>query len=312
LERPMGDVHRPFQPNDDFDVGRWRSVADRVVVSVLDLISYHIGTYSGDAEVWLRYRDTMRRVAREVDGVTVISVDVARLAEIERLPIGPDRLYPIPYGTEHLTGNELARVPAELLARGFHSEQFILCLGTNYSHKNRDLAIRAFLELRRRGWALALVLVGAAVPWGSSRAREDSQGVGEIFVLPELPSEERNWLFRHASLLFYPTSAEGFGLVPYEAARFGTPSVYVSFGPLGEIAGEQPVLARDWSPEALADAAEGLLRDPALASQQVEACLAAGAPYTWARTTEELVTMYRELMARPPRYPWSAGKCPSP
>ena len=137
------------------------------------------------------------------------------------------------------------------------------------------------------------------MPWGSSRSLEAQEDLdGKVFVLPGVSSEERNWLLRHASLVLYPTSAEGFGLVPYEAARFGTPTVYVGFGPLAELGGGQPGVAYSWEPEALADGAEALLTDPALARQQVLASISGGAPYTWGRAAESLAEMYRRLLAR--------------
>jgi glycosyltransferase involved in cell wall biosynthesis len=298
----VADVfHRPFQPNVDFDVDRWRLSAQRVVVSVLDLISFHIGTYSGDGQAWARYRESIRSALRTVDGVIVISDDVRRHLEFERMPVAPERVFVIPCGTEHLSGEEAARLPAELAARGFVAGEFLLCLGTNYTHKNRDLAIRTTQELRRRGHDLALVMTGPVVPWGSSRALESRAAPRDgVYVLPEVSSEERNWLVRHASLVLYPTSAEGFGLVPYEAARFGTPTVHVGFGPLREVGGDLPVQAENWHPDSLADAAEALLSDPALARRQVASCLEVGATYTWANTTEMLTQAYRTILSRPP------------
>jgi len=297
--------HRPFQPHERFDIQPWRTVCDRFVVTVLDVIGYQIGSYFPNPENWLDYREGMRRTVSLSDGVTVISNDVREQVQFEQLPVDPSRLVAIPYGGEHLTGNEPARMPDELLARGYVAGEFLLCLGTNYSHKNRDLAARAFRILRERSWNLSLVLAGAFVPYGSSRLLEAFEITDEddVFVLPDISSVERNWLFRHASLVLYPSSAEGFGLVPFEAARFGTPTVNVAFGPLAEMARDIPVTAPDWSPQSLADAAEKLLRDPALARAQVEACLAAGTEYTWARTAEALTGFYRQLVARPPRWP---------
>ena len=60
---------------------------------------------------------------------------------MERLPVDPQRLHAIPFGTGHLTGDEPMEMPRELIARGFVEGQFILCLGTDYAHKNRDLAL---------------------------------------------------------------------------------------------------------------------------------------------------------------------------
>ena len=123
----------------------------------------------------------------------------------------------------------------------------------------------------------------------------------DVFSLPDVTDEERNWLLRHASVVLYPTAAEGFGLVPFEAARFGTPTVAVPFGPLREVNNTAPVWSASWDPVDLADAAQALLEDPALARRQVDAVLANGARYTWSRTAEGLVKAYRDLIARPQR-----------
>lgn len=297
--------HRPFQPDQRLRVDAWRGVCDRFMVSILDVIGYQIGDYFIGPDVWLEYREVMRDVLSVVDGVTTISDDVRQQVELEHLPIDPSRLFVVPYGTEHLTGDEEARVPAELVARGQHAAEFLLCFGTNYSHKNRDIAIGAHRELRRRGWNLTLVLAGAFVPFGSSRILESfvDDGIDPVVVLPDVSSEERNWLLRHAQLVLYPTSAEGFGLVPFEAARFGTATVHADFGPLREIAGGRPpVVAADWTATAFANAAEEILRDPESRDRQVQASLVAGGKYSWERTAELLTTAYRTLISCPPRF----------
>ncbi len=300
-------AHRMTQP-DDFSVDRWRGVADRVVVTILDLIAYRTGSYHSTPEEWRMYRDAIRRGTAAADAVTTISDDVKHQVELERLPIDPSRLVSVPFGTEHLRGDEPAHIPSELLARGFIDSQFILCLGTDYTHKNRDLALATVAELRRRGWRHVLIMAGATVGDGSSRLsetivrlREEETLDRDVYVLPDVTSAERNWLMRSADLVLYPTSAEGFGLVPYEAARFGTPSLFTNFGPLQELAPDIPVAAEDWLPETLASSAERLLGDPALAEKQTRACLAAGTTYTWAKTGGELIDLYYRVLARPPR-----------
>ena len=161
---------------------------------------------------------------RRADGVTTISEDVAHVLAQERLPVDRDRVFPVLYGTEHLSGHEPAEFPEELANRGDLGRQFVLCLGTDYAHKNRDLAVAVHQELRRRGLALTFVLAGPSVPFGGSRNAERQllQDDDDVLFLPNVSSRERNWLMRHATVVLYPTSAEGFGLVPFEAARFGT------------------------------------------------------------------------------------------
>jgi glycosyltransferase involved in cell wall biosynthesis len=300
-------VHRPIQPDNAFSVDRWRAVGDRVVVTVLDLIAYRIGSYQASNAQWFAFRDSFRRGVQQADAVTVISDDVQRQVELERLPVDPSRLFVVPLGTDHLSGDEPAEIPDEFLARGFVAGEFVLCVGTDYSHKNRDIAVRAVEELHRRGWSHALVMAGPNVPFGGSRHAEAAAALRagpafdhDVFLLPDVPSAQRNWLFRHASAVLYPSSAEGFGFIPFEAARFGTPTVFVGFGPLGDLAGEVPVTASDWSPAAVATAAEALLSDQDVARRQVEACLAAGAGYTWTATGARLTEVYHHMLAMPP------------
>lgn len=301
-------AHRMVQPDQWFSVDRWRTVADRVVVTVLDLIAYRNGAYHENTDEWLLYRDALRSGVAAADAVMVISEDVKVQAEMERLPVDPQRLHAIPFGTEHLTGDEVTEIPRELVTRGFVEGQFILCLGTDYAHKNRDLALAVMADLRQRGHSHALVMAGPTVPYGSSRLSEANRMLhgappikSDVYLLPDLPSSERNWLIRHADLVLYPSSAEGFGLVPYEAARFGTPTLFTRFGPLQELAPDIPVAAEDWSPDALAAAADVLLSDPEQARIQVESCLAAGTKYTWAATAERLTNLYHHVVALAPR-----------
>lgn len=298
-------AHRPYQP-DRVMQSAWRDIAARTVVTVQDLIAYRNGAYHASPEAWLGYRDGMRSSLSLCDGVVVISDDVREEVERELLPVPADRLFVVPCGTDHLTGGEATEVPPVLVRLGAVAAPFVLVVGANYAHKNRDLAIGAVRELRRRGFAdLRLVLVGAAVPFGSSRVEESVAHDPVIddwcISVLDVPSKQRNWLLRHAALVLYPTAAEGFGLVPFEAARFGTPVVTVPFGPLVEAMPDAPVSSRDWDPHSFADAAGQLLTDPDLAAAQVAAATATGEQYTWDRTAAGLIAAYRLILGTPRR-----------
>lgn len=299
---PKADIlHRPFQPS-SLPWRNWRGVADRILVTIQDLIAYDIGAYYVPDQ-WIAYRDNIRAGVSNADGIVVISHDVEECLYQERLPVINERLFVIENGTDHLTGHEPEAFPAELRARGWAARPFLVVLGANYSHKNRDLAIRVLKILQEQRPDLGLVLAGVAVPDGSSRMLEAVEGFGAdgVTTIPDVTSEERNWLLRHAEICLYPTAAEGFGLVPFEAARFGTPTVFARFGPLAEVLPGVPYAADAWDPAALAAVCEQLLADPQRSQEQVEATLKAGTRYTWDATAERLVSAYRRLLAEPPR-----------
>ncbi len=298
-------LHRPFQPDSLIPWDRWRQLAKRTVVTLQDLIAYRIGSYHDSGERWLQYRGNIETAARNADAIVAISADTRDSVVEERLPIDLQRVHIAKNGGDHLGDTDVEQIPAELVARGMAAMPFLLVLGASYSHKNRDLAIRTWNTLRERGHAIGLVLAGAVVAKGSSRQEEAvarrASDEDALLVLPDVSSAARNWLLRHAAIVLYPTSAEGFGLVPFEAAAMGTPTAHVNFGPLRELI-DSPDLPRDWDPAHMADYCQQLLADPRQGARNIRHILASGAPLTWDATATDLVHAYRQILAGAPRH----------
>jgi glycosyltransferase involved in cell wall biosynthesis len=222
--------HRPFLPGDGYAPEEWRGVADRHLVTVLDLIAFNAGDYFRSPEGWHEYRARVRDMARLVDGIVVISDDVRDAVARAALPVDRSRVFVVPLGTDHLGPQPPPEPSPDLAARGLAGGPFLLCLGTNYACRNRDVAIGAWHALREQGHGLDLVLVGGAVPFGSTRLVESQYAGAEgLHDLPSVSADDRNWLLAHASLVLCTSSADGFGFVPFEAARLGTASASVRF-----------------------------------------------------------------------------------
>lgn len=298
-------LHRPFQPDSLIPWDRWRQLAKRTVVTLQDLIAYRIGSHHDSGERWLQYRGNIETASRNADAIIAISADTRDSLIEERLPIDLQRIHIAKNGGDHLADTDVEQIPAELVARGMAAMPFLLVLGASYSHKNRDLAIRTWNTLRERGHAIGLVLAGAVVAKGSSRQEEAlarrASDEDALLVLPDVSSAARNWLLRHAAIVLYPTSAEGFGLVPFEAAAMGTPTAHVNFGPLRELI-DSPDLPRDWDPAHMADYCQQLLADPQQGARNIRHILASGAPLTWDATATDLVHAYRQILAGAPRH----------
>jgi glycosyltransferase involved in cell wall biosynthesis len=296
-------LHRPFQPDRPIPWERWRALAKRVVVTLQDLIAYRIGAYHPTGEAWLAYRHNIADACAKADAVVAISDDThASIAE-ECFNISREQIHTAKNGSNHLDESALDEAPQELVEKGMIAVSFLLVLGATYAHKNRDLAIRVWQELRRRGHNVALVMAGANVPKGSSRVEEAvaRRGGDDMLVtMPDVSSGVRTWLLRHAAVVLYPTSAEGFGLVPFEAAAMGTPTAHVNFGPLRELI-DNPDVPRQWSVDALADFTQRLLTDPSAARENIGGILRSGNVLTWDDTAASLVDAYRKSLARAAR-----------
>ncbi|WP_231109301.1 glycosyltransferase [Stenotrophomonas maltophilia] len=297
-------LHRPFQPDRPIPWDRWRQLSKRIIVTLQDLIAYRVGSYHETGQHWLEYRNNIEAASRYADAIVAISDDTRESIIDERLAVELQRIHVVKNGGDHLTDTDVEQVPQALVEKGLAAAQFLLVLGASYSHKNRDLAIHTWKELRRRGHNVALVMAGAVVAKGASRqeeavARRDADE-DHLVVMPDVSSAVRNWLLRHASIVLYPTSAEGFGLVPFEAASMGTPTAHVSFGPLRELI-DSPELPQDWNPVHMADYCQQLLQDPALAEKNIKHVLASGSRLVWAATAADLTQAYRQTLATAPR-----------
>jgi len=307
-DAPRSDiVWYPNQMDGRGTMNTARHLGTRVVTTYLDLIAYDIPRYHATTLAWQVYRALQRRIALSVDGVTTISSDVAvrLMSEVPRLD--PKRVQPILLGLDHVAMEAVPEtVPEQVreLAAAVGGKRFVLVLGNDFAHKNRDFAIRAWQRVLQAGQQCDLVLAGLHVRTSSSKTAEDDLKAlhvdlrGRMHSVGHVDSASRAWLLSHAAVVLYPTSAEGFGLVPYEAAALGTPSTFTDFGPLREVSGVAG-LPMGWSLEAYAADLVSLLSDPAAAQARVAALRQAIARHTWAGFAEELVAFCRRVAAMP-------------
>jgi glycosyltransferase involved in cell wall biosynthesis len=304
-DAPQVDIiHRPFQPGSKIPWDRWRHLAKRTLITVQDLIAYRNGFYFKNSDEWREYRNNFRAQVAQADGIVSISHDVVDPILEEALPISKDSIFVIENGIDFRSSNEAMSMPNVMIERGLEAASFLVVLGATYAHKNRDFAIKIWAELKKRGHKLALVLVGANVPFGSTRGEEAYLLNGthkDVVILADVSGEERNWLLRHSSLALYTTAAEGFGQIPFEAAQFDKPSLFVSFGPLKELIND------DKSPEifdleALVERAEELLTDSSAAKQLISKIKGLSSTLSWQQTAKKSVDAYFELLSRPKKY----------
>lgn len=279
-----------------------RSWGNRVITTYLDLIAYDIPRYHASPQAWDSYRTLQRTTALASDGITTISADVSQalLAEIPLLD--PRRVQPIPLGLDHIDrGNVPLEPPTELSAvsRAVESRPFVLILGNDFLHKNRDFGVRVWQELLRSGVNCDLVLAGLHVNSSSSRDSEQEALAshvdlrGQVHTLGHVSSDSRAWLLANAIAVLYPSSAEGFGFVPYEAAAVGTPSSFTLFGPLAELTGVTDA-PRTWQPSDYVEDLRRLLSDEQHAARRVEDLTRSIEKRSWSDFAGELVSfMYR-------------------
>ena len=276
---------------------RARSWGDRVITTYLDLIAYDIPRYHASPQAWDSYRTLQRTTALASDGITTISADVSRRLLQEVPLLESRRVQPISLGLDHVEESDVpADAPADIasVARDLDARPFILVLGNDFLHKNRDFAVRVWQELLRSGVACDLVLAGLHVNSSSSRAGEEQALAahvdlrGTVHTLGHVSSQSRAWLLAHAAAVLYPSSAEGFGFVPYEAAAVDTPSSFTLFGPLTELTGVTDA-PHSWRVDEYVQDLRQLLSDEQEAKRRIRTLQDAIKRRSWSDFADELV-----------------------
>jgi alpha-1,3-rhamnosyl/mannosyltransferase len=108
----------------------------------------------------------------------------------------------------------------------------------------------------------------------------------------ELPA-----LYTGAELFVFPSLYEGFGLPVLEAMACGTPVVCSNVSSLPEVAGDAACQVNPLAVDELAAAIGRVLGDAALRQQMRERGLAQAARFSWTRTAQETLAVYRQITA---------------
>lgn len=293
---PADIVHRPYQVNNPGDLPLLASIGQRLIVTHQDLISYYNPAYFADARSWEAYRTFTRLALSLADRAIFLSEHVRDDAFREEL-VDPARAAVIRCGVDHLL-DEAAEVPAPAASIPTDA-QALLCIGTDFHHKNRVFALKMLAELQRHHqWDGYLMLAGATVTNGSSKPEEttllsgDRQLTDRVVDCGPVSEAEKAWLMRRAALVLYPTIAEGFGLVPFEAANEGVACMWAPGTALDEVLPAAHASIVPWDAQLTADRALELLSSPQAHERIVAAAKAAGAELTWDQTATDLVAQY--------------------
>ena len=175
-------------------------------------------------------------------------------------------------------------------------ERFILFVGTIEPRKNVTRLIEAFATLRPCGLKL---VIGGAKGWFYEDvfARVEELGLeGKVMFPGYIPGSELPLWYNAAELFVYPSLYEGFGLPPLEAMACGTPVVTANTSALPEVVGQAGLTVDPLDVEGLAEAMRRALGDEALRQEMRERGLQRAKVFSWTKTAQETVQVYRRAM----------------
>ena len=176
------------------------------------------------------------------------------------------------------------------------SQPYVMHIGNNGFYKNRVGVLRIFERLRKVS-GVRLVMAGPP-PAAELLAQAKSPSLaGQVDFVVDPDDGQLGELYRHASLMLFPSLYEGFGWPPLEAMAFGCPVVCSSAGSLPEVVGDAALLCTPDDEERMAEFCNLVLGDATLAEDLVARGYRRVTDFDVARMGEQLLRVYSHVLS---------------
>lgn len=265
------------------------------VVAMHDLTFFDHPEWHERSKV-IYFRRMIEAAARRADVIVTGSHDAADGLR-ERFKVRGE-IVVVHHGVDHARFAPPGELSADpdwtALARHGIRYPYVAFASTIEPRKDVPTLVRAFARIALAHPDLQLVIAGGD-GWGVAQARAavSASGVSTRILRPGyLDDTTLAALFRRASVIAYPSLAEGFGMPALEALASGAPLVTTSGSALEEVVGDAALLVPPADPEALARALASALDDAAVAARLRAAGPKRAAEFTWVRSIAAHVDAY--------------------
>ncbi|PKO17491.1 hypothetical protein CVU37_08335 [candidate division BRC1 bacterium HGW-BRC1-1] len=179
-------------------------------------------------------------------------------------------------------------------------QRFIFYIGSTRPNKNLLNMLEAFEDYTRKKpededliWVMVVNQDRFFEPI-FARIRERGL-LGRVRILEQISEAEKVAFYRMASLLYFVTKFEGFGLPVLEAQAQSLPVLASTHSALPEVAGRAAILVDADEPDEITAGLERFFSDPDLRTKMIETGLENVKRFTWQKTAKDVLAMYDHL-----------------
>jgi glycosyltransferase involved in cell wall biosynthesis len=298
-------VHRPWHVSDPAELDVLDRLGERIVITSSDLIAYRSPQAFASSKAWLAYRRTTAEALAVASAVLFFSQAAVDDALADDL-VEKDRALVVPFGVDHPIVGDIVEPSVPRSAERLAATPFLLCLGTRSRHKNLVFAMHVLERLRDdHGWDGQLAIAGAEPAHGASSGDEAAflsfrrQLAERVVELGAVTEAEKRWLLDEAVAVLHPSTYEGFGLAPFEAAAAGTPCLFAHTSALRETLPEDAATLVPWDPARSAARVIEVLRSQTRADALVDVIRQVSGTLTWDVAAPHLLSAYAAAASSP-------------
>ncbi len=176
------------------------------------------------------------------------------------------------------------------------AKDVILFVGSLKKHKNIERLIDAYSDLKSKGIAHKLVIIGRYRP-KEARILNKIRTTDALY-LGEIPSEDLAVIYNISSLLVMPSLYEGFGLPVLEAFACGVPVAGSFAQSIKEIAGSAALFFNPENTLEMSAAMYKIINDQALRQQLIAKGFEKVREFSWDKTAARTLQIYKTITER--------------
>lgn len=171
---------------------------------------------------------------------------------------------------------------------------YFLMVSCDIGRKNTEGLLRAFKKFNETNKNHRLVLVWGNMPDILQKEYGAELQSGKLIVLKNVSDQVLSVLYNQASLSFFPSKYEGFGLPILESMACGTPVVTCRNSSLQEIGGEAVIYVNPEKDEELRDWMEVFENGEHSKEKYFQASINRSAQFTWEAAAKKYVNIYKK------------------
>jgi len=239
-----------------------------------------------------RFERSLRSALRRADAVIAASASTRRDL-VGYFGIGPERIEVIHWGAETVAAPSKRGAPES-------DGLLVLAFGGDAPRKNTSGLLAAFAIACKQAPAARLMMVGLsrAVKRAEFEALASRLGIADRVSFGGFVNDaDLDRLYQRASVLFYPSLYEGFGMPILEAMSHGLPVVASNVTSIPEVVGEAGVLVDPRDEQGMGEALGRVLADPALRASLRARGLDRAGSLSWEKCARKTAEVFERVLA---------------